>query len=102
MDDSTVATPDRDDQQIVLLELESGPQRRLDAAGRLGVITARASGDSTEVDVFDGDGAFLGTVTLRDRVRSLAIRGQLLAALVDRVAPEVEGVPGLDLYTLER
>lgn len=72
----------------------------LDDSGRLWVITERPADDSTEVDVFARDGEFLGTVMLRDRVRSLAFRGDRAVALVERVAEGVEGVPGIDLYRM--
>ncbi len=67
----------------------------LDRAGRLWVVTDRSRADSTEVDVFAANGDFLTTVALM-----LAFRGSRLAALVARTAPEVEGVPGVDLYEL--
>jgi hypothetical protein len=70
----------------------------LDLTGRLWVITNRVRGDSTEVDVFDAEGAFLQTVALRDRVAALSIRGGNVVALVARTASEVEGVQGVDLY----
>lgn len=57
--------------------------------------------DSTELDLFDTNaGTFLGTVALRDRVRRLTLRGARLAALVERVQPDIEGLPGIDVYEL--
>jgi hypothetical protein len=73
----------------------------LDDAGRLYVITDRMTDDSTEIDVFDSDGSFLGTLMLRDRVRSLAFHGDRAVALVDRVAEDVEGFSGVDLYAIQ-
>ncbi|UCC83062.1 MAG: hypothetical protein JSW46_19265 [Gemmatimonadota bacterium] len=70
----------------------------LDSAGRLWVITERSRADSTEVDVFDSDGVYLKTLVLRDRVQVLAFRESRIAALVTRRAPELEGIPGIDLY----
>lgn len=72
----------------------------LDQAGRLWVITERAYPDSTLVDVFDTRGAFLKTLVLRDRVQVITFRADRAAALVSRTAPEVEGIPGIDLYRL--
>lgn len=72
----------------------------LDAEGRLWVISERTRGDSTEVDLFDRDGVYLQTLLLRDRVQALAFRGPRLAALVERMAPDVEGVSGIDVFRL--
>ena len=73
---------------------------RVDPSGRLWVITDAMRGDSTEVDVFGADGTFLRTLALKDRVAALAFRGSRIAALVARVAPDVEGVQGIDVYEL--
>jgi hypothetical protein len=73
----------------------------LDAAGRLWVITERTSENATEVDVFGPEGDYLQTLVLADRVTALAFRGDMMAALVARTDPEIEGVAGIDLYRLE-
>jgi hypothetical protein len=73
----------------------------IDEADRLWVVTERTRADSTEVDVFDSAGVFLKTLALRDRVQALRFRGPRLAALVTRTAPDVEGIPGIDLYGIE-
>jgi hypothetical protein len=73
----------------------------LDSVGRLWVITSRETEGSTEVDVFGEGGEFLGTVLVRDRVRALAFDGDRLAALVDRMAADVEGIGGIDLYRID-
>jgi hypothetical protein len=74
----------------------------VDPSGRLWVITERMRGDSTEVDVFEGEGEFLQTVALRDRVAALSFREQRVVSLVARTAPEVEGVQGIDVYELQQ
>jgi hypothetical protein len=74
----------------------------VDPSGRLWVITERMRGDSTEVDVFEGEGEFLQTVALRNRVAALSFREQRVVALVARTAPEVEGVQGIDVYELQQ
>lgn len=72
------------------------------AAGRLWVISERTSENgATEVDVFGPEGDYLQTLELADRVNALAFRGWMIAALVTRTDPEVEGVAGIDLYRLE-
>ncbi|NIR45794.1 MAG: hypothetical protein GWN99_15280 [Gemmatimonadetes bacterium] len=73
----------------------------LDPRGRLWVITEGGAADSTDVDVFAADGTYLGAVRLPDRVQSLAFRGDRLAALVQRTAEAVEGIAGIDLYSLD-
>jgi hypothetical protein len=74
----------------------------VDPGGDLWVITTRLHADSTEVDVFGSEGDYLTTLVLRDRVLDLAFRDPLVAALVTRTAPEVEEIPGIDLYEIAR
>jgi hypothetical protein len=69
-----------------------------DSAGRLWVLTSRGNGDSTFVDVFDPAGTFIGTVVLRDHVEAVAIRGDRLAAIVERRTAPLEGLEGVDFY----
>jgi hypothetical protein len=71
-------------------------------AGNLWIITTRQHDDSTEVDMFGPQGAYLTTLALKDRLSDLAFRGSRVAALVSRVAPEVEGVQGIDIYEIVR
>jgi sugar lactone lactonase YvrE len=68
-----------------------------DIQGRLWVVTARSDGRSTEVDVFAPSGRFLGTVSLRGQVRSLAWRGTRVAAVVERAEGE-EALGAVDFY----
>lgn len=73
----------------------------VDHAGRLWVVTGRVIRDSTEVDVFSPAGAFLGTLRLRDQVRSLTWRGPKAAALVEeRLTPHTMDRGVLDVYQL--
>jgi len=74
----------------------------IDPLGQLWVITDRTRADSTEVDVFDGEGTFLQTIALRDRVTALAFRELRVVALVSRTASDVEGVQGIDVYDLKK
>lgn len=69
-----------------------------DGTSRLWVVTERTSTDSSEMDVFGRDGAYLTTIRLRYRVKALAFRGDSVAALVERAVSEDEGVRGVDLY----
>jgi len=71
-----------------------------DPAGRLWVVTARATTDSTEVDVFSPGGRFLGTLKLRGLVRSLAWNGSRVAAVVER-EPGEERLGVVDFYRLK-
>ncbi len=72
-----------------------------DAAGRLWVATERGEGSRTYVDVFDASGRLRGTVVLRDRVKKLAVRGALIAALVERRGGDGEGGQGVDVYRVD-
>ncbi len=71
-----------------------------DPEGRLWVVTARADLHHTEVDVFSPAGRFLGTVTLRGLVRSLAWNGRLVAAVVERDAGD-EPLGAVDFYRIQ-
>jgi hypothetical protein len=69
-----------------------------DASGRLWVITGRGAG-ATELDVFAPSGEYVGTLTVKDRVKSLSIRGRHLVALLRRV--EHDDIDGIDFYTID-
>lgn len=68
--------------------------------GELYVVTRRHLGDSTDVDVFDGDGSLATTYVLRDTVRAIAFSGSRLAALAARADG---GDPGgaVDVYRID-
>jgi len=71
-----------------------------DAAGRLWVTTYRLRQDSTEIDVFDLQQRFLGTLRMPGQVRGLATRGDELVALVDYVGGERDGYQGVLRYRI--
>jgi hypothetical protein len=71
-----------------------------DPQGRLWVVTARADLRATEIDVFSPAGRFLGTVTLRGQVRSLAWKGNRVAAIVERDAGS-ESLGPVDFYRMQ-
>jgi hypothetical protein len=70
-----------------------------DPEGRLWVVTARGDTHHTEVDVFASSGRFLGTLRLRGHVRSLAWKGNRVAAVVDREEGE-EKLGAVDFYRI--
>jgi len=69
-----------------------------DPAGRVWVVTTRRSRGGTPIDVFDSEGRYLGTFTMKDKVQKLAIRGNRIAALVERTSGATEGQFGIDIY----
>jgi hypothetical protein len=72
-----------------------------DPEGRLWVVSSRQGNGQTEVDVFSPGGRFLGTIKLRGHVKSLAWRGNRVAAVVERSEGE-EGLGAVDFYRLGR
>lgn len=77
------------------------PAVTTDGAGRVWIATQRGDRDSTKVDLFGPEGEFLGTVSMRDEVIRLAVRGSRVAALVRRHGGECDGCHGVDVYEIE-
>jgi hypothetical protein len=71
-----------------------------DAHQRAWVTTTRIVDGSTEVDIFDANGSFIGTVRLRDDVRRIAFNNDHLAVLAIRLGGELEGQHGVDVYRI--
>lgn len=71
-----------------------------DADGKAWVITTRIVDSATEVDIFDVNGKFIGTVRLRGDVRRIAFGNGQLAVLALRLAGDVEGQHGVDVYRI--
>lgn len=69
-----------------------------DSAGRLWIATRRGDGTRTEIDLFDGERVFIGTVQVPDRVKRIAVSLPYLAVLVERRSGPYEGHEGVDLY----
>jgi hypothetical protein len=74
----------------------------MDDEDRLWIATMRNVKDSTAIDVFTGSGELLHTVKVRDRVMGLAFRGSRVAIAVERLAEDVEGFQGVDVYEMGR
>lgn len=71
-----------------------------DGKDRLWVITGRARTDSTEVDVFDPRGGFLGTLSIPGDVHALRVQGADLYALVEYISGEHDGAQGVVHYRI--
>lgn len=72
-----------------------------DAKGRLWVPTGRIRSDSTEVDVFSGAGALLGTVRVPGVVRRLAIERDQLYVLTKLIGGRTRGDLGVLRYRVD-
>lgn len=73
----------------------------VDASGRLWIATQRGAHGETQLDLFDADGTFLRTLTVRDRVRRIAVSLPYLAVLVERQSGAAEGAEGVDVYRVD-
>jgi hypothetical protein len=73
-----------------------------DASGTLWIATERGAYGETQLDLFGADGTFLRTLTVRDRVRRIAVSEPYLAVLVKRQSGDVEGADGVDVYHLDQ
>jgi hypothetical protein len=73
---------------------------RDDAKGRLWVITPRVRADSTELDVFDRAGRYLGTRRVAGRAQALTFAGSELLVLVEHLAGPLAGAQGVRRYLL--
>jgi hypothetical protein len=71
-----------------------------DGQDRLWVVTGRARADSTEVDVFDPRGGFLGTRRIPGDVHALCVQGADLYVLVEYLSGEHEGAQGVLHYRI--
>jgi sugar lactone lactonase YvrE len=71
-----------------------------DGQDRLWVVTGRSRADSTEVDVFDPRGTFLGTLRIPGDVHALKIQGADLYALVEYLSGEHDGAQGVLHYRI--
>lgn len=71
-----------------------------DGQDRLWVVTGRARADSTEVDVFDPRGAFLGTRRIPGDVHAFRVQGADLYALVEYLSGEHDGAQGVLHYRI--
>lgn len=70
----------------------------VDGSGRLWIATQRGGHAQTALDLFDAGGTFLRTLTVRDRVRRIAVSLPYLAVLVERQSGPAEGAEGIDVY----
>jgi hypothetical protein len=71
-----------------------------DSEDRLWVVTGRARADSTEVDVFDPRGTFLGTLRIPGDVHAFRVQGADLYALVEYLSGEHDGAQGVLHYRI--
>jgi hypothetical protein len=69
-----------------------------DDRGNVWVATSRRTAAGSMLDVFRDDGSWIGTVSVRDDVVSLAAHGSSVAVLVKRRSGEHEGEFGVDVY----
>ena len=71
-----------------------GRNRFFDATGRLWIATQRDHNEFSYLDVFSArDGAFIGSVKVRDHMKGFDLVGSTLVVLVERVAgPDDSGV----------
>jgi hypothetical protein len=72
-----------------------------DGDGRLWIATQRGPYGETQLDLFGADGTFLRTLTVRDRVRRIAVSLPYLAVLVERQSGADEGAEGVDVYRVD-
>jgi hypothetical protein len=72
-----------------------------DGDGRLWIATQRGAYGETQLDLFGADGTFLRTLTVRDRVRRIAVSLPYLAVLVERQSGAAEGAEGVDVYRVD-
>lgn len=72
-----------------------------DRLGRLWVGTTRLRSDSTEVDVFGSDRRFLGTRRIVGAVSALAVAGDTLYAMTERLAGRADGELGILRFRIE-
>jgi hypothetical protein len=73
----------------------------VDGSGRLWIATQRGAHGETELDLFSADGTYLRTLTVRDRVRRIAVSLPYLAVLVERQSGTAEGAEGVDVYRVD-
>lgn len=73
----------------------------VDRRGRTWVVSTRERDEGTEVDIFSRDGRYLEAVRVRDRALTLAIRGSLMAVMVERKTGTAEGLKGVDVYEID-
>lgn len=69
-----------------------------DGKGRLWVITPRARADSTELDVFDKSGHFVGTRRVPGRAQALTLWGVDLLVLGEYLSGPLSGYQGVRRY----
>jgi hypothetical protein len=74
----------------------------VDAEDRLWIATARNVGGRTALDVFNPSGELIETVEVRDRVMGFVFRGSRVAMVVERLAEDVRGFHGVDVYEIGR
>lgn len=73
----------------------------VDASGRLWIATQRGAHGETQLDLFAADGTFMRTLTVRARVRRIAVSLPYLAVRVERQSGEAEGADGVDVYRVD-
>ena len=73
----------------------------VESTGRLWIATQRGGYGETQLDLFTADGTFLRTLTVRDRVRRIAVSLPYLAVLVERQSGALEGAEGVDVYRVD-
>jgi len=73
-----------------------------DPDGRLWLATGRIRQDSTEVDVFDAAGKFLGTRRIPGEVHAMTASGPELYVLVEYLAGPREGAQGVLRYRIRQ
>lgn len=71
-----------------------------DGQDRLWVVTGRMRQDSTELDVFDPHGRYLGTRRIPGELHALTVHGADLYALVEYIAGPREGGQGVLQYRI--
>jgi hypothetical protein len=71
-----------------------------DGQGRLWLATGRIRQDSTEIDVFDPSGKFLGTPRVPGEVHAITVSGRDLYVLVEYLAGPHEGAQGVLRYLI--
>jgi hypothetical protein len=72
-----------------------------DAIGRLWVVTSRIRADSTELDVYDPTGKFLGTRRVPGRVQAFTRVGTELLVLGEYLVGPLTGSQGVRRYRME-